>query len=402
VVRRKPRSASEDTISTDVAIVGAGPAGLVLANLLHAEGIDHVLLEHRSEQEVRARRRAGLLEDRTVRILRRHGLADGMDRAGTPLGAVEFVAGSQRCRIDYGALTGVTNVAYQQHDLVGDLISRLHQAGATIHFNHRATAVELEPTPAVRCETLDGRAVTVPARAVAGCDGFHGTARRTALEQGLQLFSRDHRTTWLTVLAAVPPLTGANLYVCHPRGFAGQMLRTDSITRLYLQVPSGDTPADWPTERLWDELERRLTIPGAQLTRGDVLEVGQLDMGVEVGEPMQFGPLYLLGDAAHLLTPCGGKGMNLAIQDADDLARALVHRARDGSEALLSSYSERRLAATWAAQQFSNELLDLVNVDLEAGVSDGYEQRIRRAALARLAWSPAAQRNFGERYAGAD
>jgi p-hydroxybenzoate 3-monooxygenase len=393
---------ADRTISTDVAIVGAGPAGLLLANALRAEGIEHVLLEHRSEHEVRNRRRAGLLEDRTVRILRRHGLAAGLDREGMALGAVEFIAGEHRYVVDYGSLTGVTNIAYQQHDLVGDLITALHDSGGMIHFEHRATAVELEPVPVVRCAAPDGTPVAVTANVLAGCDGFHGAARQAALEHGQRVFSHDHRTTWLTLLAAAPPLTRSNLYVRHPRGFAGQMLRTESVTRFYLQVPSGDTPADWPPERLWEELETRLAIPGAPLSRGDLLEVNQLDMGVHVGEPMRFGPLYLLGDAAHVITPCGGKGMNLAIQDADDLAGALVRDRRDGCDDLLHTYSARRLAAAWVAQQFSNELLDLVTVDSPDAEGDGYEDRVRRAALARLGSSPTAQRDFGERYAGAD
>jgi p-hydroxybenzoate 3-monooxygenase len=166
-------------------------------------------------------------------------------------------------------------------------------------------------------------------------------------------------------------------------------------------VPFGDTPAAWPAERLWEELETRMAIPGVRLTRGELLEVNQVDMGVHVGEPMRFGPLFLLGDAAHVITPCGGKGMNLAIQDADDLARGIARQTRDGSDELLRTYSERRLAAAWTAQQFSNELLDLVNVEPEDAAGNGYDERVRRAALARLASSPAAQRDFGERYAGA-
>lgn len=393
---------ASNPIRTGVAIIGAGPAGLVLANVLHAEGIDCVVLEHRSEEEVRARRRAGLLEDRSARILRGRGLSAGMDRTGMPLGAVEFLAGEDRVRLDFRALTGVTNIAYQQHDLVGDLISALLGAGGTIHFGHRVTAVELEPAPRLRGTVPNGAMVTVEAPVLAGCDGFHGASRKAALARGQQVFSHDHRTTWLTLLAAVPPITASNLYARHPRGFAGQMARTETVTRFYLQVPPGDSPADWPAERLWEELELRLAIPGTPLTRGEVFELNQLDMVVHVGEPMRFGPLYLLGDAAHVITPCGGKGMNLAIQDADDLARALVHHARDGSDDLLRSYSERRLAAAWAAQQFSNALLELVDVDLGHNGGSRYEERVRDAALAQLASSPLSQRDFGARYVGVD
>jgi p-hydroxybenzoate 3-monooxygenase len=389
-------------IRTDVAIMGAGPAGLVLANALRAAGIGCQVLEHRSEEDVRARRRAGLLEHRTARILRERGLGAGMDRSGRPLSAVEFLAGEERVLLDFRELTGVTNIAYQQHDLVGDLISTLAGAGGTIRFGHRVTAVELEPAPHVRCEGPGGSRVIVEAPVLAGCDGFHGAARQAALAQGQQVFAHDHRTTWLTLLAAAPPITGSNLYARHPRGFAGQMARTATVTRFYLQVPPGDSPADWPAERLWEELELRLAIPGVRLTRGEILEVNQLDMGVHVGEPMRFGALYLLGDAAHVITPCGGKGMNLAIQDADDLARALVRRARQACDDLLETYSERRLAAAWAAQQFSNALLELVDVDLGANGGSPYDERVKGAALARLASSPLAQRDFGARYVGVD
>jgi p-hydroxybenzoate 3-monooxygenase len=381
-----------------VVIVGAGPAGLVLANALQAAGVDYVLLEQRDETEVMARRRAGVVEDRTVRILRTMRLAARLDAQGTRLGALEFVVGGRRHRIDYGSLIGAKNVVYPQHELVVDLLGALRSAGGEVRFGVTATRLELGGTPRVHCLRGDGREVAVEGRILAGCDGFHGASRAAAAQA---VFARDHDTDWMTILAAAPPMTRSNVYAVHPRGFAAQIRRTADTTRFYLQVPKAAGRADWSDARIWHELETRLA-SDVHVLRGDILETSLLEMRVHIGEPMRAGPLFLLGDAAHVLTPCGGKGMNLAIQDADALARAIVRCERTGDERLLAGYSARRVPAAWAAQRFSDELLSLVQMQADAAGQPTYDDRLRAAALDRLLASPTAQAEFGKRYVGVD
>ncbi|MFG2733788.1 FAD-dependent monooxygenase [Streptomyces harbinensis] len=332
-------------LRTQVGIVGAGPAGLVLAHALGRAGVDCLVLERHSRARVEARARAGLLEERTVSHLRRHGLAGRLLAEGTRHGWCEFLCAGHRLRMDYAALGGAEHWVYPQHWLVRDLIAALETAGRPPRFGVPVLAVEERRR--IRCDGLE-----LDCEYVIGCDGARGVTRR-ALPAGLRReTTRRYPYDWVAVLAEVARPVGGVLYALHERGFAGMMPRTPAIGRFYLQCAAGDTPADWPGPRVRAELALRL--PLAEVGLGALQEVRILRMHSRITRPFRHGRLVLAGDAAHVLTPSGAKGMNLAIADATDLADSLLHGGLDG-------YGRRRLAAVRRAQDFSERLLRLLH-----------------------------------------
>ncbi len=327
---------------TQVAIIGAGPAGLTLAHLLHREGIESVILEARSREYVEGRVRAGLLEHGTVELLTELGLADRLDREALVHHGIELRFDGTPHRIPLTDLTGRNVYIYGQQEMVKDLIAAWLSKGGRILFDAEATAIEGLKTdkPAVRY-LRDGQLETLECDAVAGCDGFHGVSRQAMPANVLREYVHDYPFGWLGILARVAPSTEELIYASHERGFALHTMRSPQISRLYLQVTPDEDIANWPVDRIWDELQRRFeTRDGWRLKQGPIIEKGITPMRSYVAEPMQYGRLFLAGDAAHIVPPTGAKGLNLAVADVRVLAPGLVEFFRTGATTMLDSYSD--------------------------------------------------------------
>ncbi|MGH3663138.1 MAG: 4-hydroxybenzoate 3-monooxygenase, partial [Micromonosporaceae bacterium] len=315
------------SLKTGVAIVGAGPAGLLLGNILIDHGIDCVILERNSRERIESRARAGLIEDSAVQELTKRNLADRLRAEGTPHDSCEFRIGGRRHIAQYGQLAGDRNhYVYPQQELVKDMVAAFLHKGGELYFEAPVTAISKIDSrrPRVRAE-VNGKNQLVKCDVIAGCDGFHGVARDSAPKGAATVYEYEHRHGWVAVLASAPPSTQKIIYALHQDGFAGHMLRSSTVSRYYLQCPAGDQVEDWPDDRIWSQLRHRLaTDDDWSLQDGPVVEKNILEMRSWVTEPMQFGKLYLAGDAAHILTPAGAKGMNLALGDARELALGLV------------------------------------------------------------------------------
>jgi p-hydroxybenzoate 3-monooxygenase len=384
-------------------VIGAGPAGLVLGHLLHRAGIPTVVLERQTAECLRARMKAGMVEDRTVELLRPHGLAAPILERGARNGVCEFRVDGRAFVLDYAALTGGRgHYIYPQQELVGDWADALVAAGGEVRFGARVTAVRQDGDGA-RVVVADPTGVDreLPCEFVACCSG---ATRDIAIDADDRLVHAEALPfRWLTVIAAVPPSSARTIYGLHRDGFAGQMRRSPEFTRYMLEIPVADGVCDWPDDRVWPELRARLEIDGhPPIEPGRIVERDALDLRVEVREPMQSGRVFFAGDAAHLITPAGGKGMNMAIQDAVELAAGIVeHRA--GSSQRLSRYSAARLPEVWRYQEFSYLMLGL----LHSGIGSGSDNRsfsyaLRRARIERLFDDPAFARWFAHAYAGVD
>ncbi|MFK0230441.1 4-hydroxybenzoate 3-monooxygenase [Streptomyces sp. NPDC090303] len=395
----------ESRASADVVVLGAGPAGLVLGNLLVAAGIDCVVLERASRAHIRNRARAGFLAPNTVRVLDRHGLADGLRRDGRSHGTCEFRTGDGRFRLDYGALgRHERHTVYPQQNLVSDLLERYVGAGGRIRFGTEAVTVhDADGTrPHVTAREPDGRPVRWDARYVAGCDGRHGAARRSLPPDAVR-HRHDHGVSWLGLLAEAPPSLDAVGYAVHDRGFAGHMARGPEVTRYYLECHRG-TPADaWSEERIWDELDLRMRAEKyGPLRRGPIVERGVVDLTCDVVEPLRHGSLLLAGDAASLTAPAAAKGANLAVLEAELLAEALTDALRRGDAGALDRYSARSLSFIWRAQEFTQWMTGLLHALPGQDRSGGsfFQASVRRARLDSLRTSRAHQDWFAENYVG--
>ncbi|MFF3755597.1 4-hydroxybenzoate 3-monooxygenase [Streptomyces sp. NPDC002185] len=391
--------------SADVVVLGAGPAGLVLGNLLVAAGIDCVVLERASRAHIRNRARAGFLAPNTVRILDRHGLADGLHRDGRSHGTCEFRTEDGRFRLDYGTLgRHERHTVYPQQHLVSDLLERYVGAGGRIRFGTEAVTVhDADGTrPHITAREPDGRPVRWDARYVAGCDGRHGAARRSLPPDAVR-HRHDHGVSWLGLLAEAPPSLDAVGYAVHDRGFAGHMARGPEVTRYYLECHRG-TPADaWSEERIWDELDLRMRAEKyGPLRRGPIVERGVVDLTCDVVEPLRHGSLLLAGDAASLTAPAAAKGANLAVLEAELLAGALTDALRRGDAGALDRYSARSLAFIWRAQEFTQWMTGLLHALPGQDRSGGsfFQASVRRARLDSLRTSRAHQDWFAENYVG--
>jgi p-hydroxybenzoate 3-monooxygenase len=390
---------------TQVGIVGAGPAGLVLANVLTAAGIDCVVVEHRSRDHVETRARAGFLEQRTVDCLHHHGLAERLKAEALRHVRCEFRRTERRFSVPYGDLAkGRAHWVYPQQFLVRDLIDILLAGSAEVLFSSAVEAIEdvQSDTPVVVCRANDsGSVIEVACDVVAGCDGFRGVSRLAIPPGSARTFEKRYHFDWLAVLAEAAPATDQVVYASHIDGFAGQMPRTPEISRFYLQCAAGETTSDWPDERIWKELQHRLATDDApELATGRVLEKGILTMRSAVTTPMQFARLFLAGDAAHVLTPSGAKGMNLAIADAAVLAEALITHFAGEDDGLLDGYTAARLPDVWQAQEFSDWLLQLIHGPPADSEDRAYQEQLRLARLDQLERSPAFAESFAYRYVG--
>jgi p-hydroxybenzoate 3-monooxygenase len=387
-------------METQVGIVGAGPAGLVLAHLLHLAGVESVVLEDRSRAHVEERIRAGVLEQPTVDLLDGAGVAERLHREGLVHHGIEIRFDGLRHRIALSDLTGGKAITiYGQQELVKDLIDARLATGRSILFEVEDVRVEGLGTerPSISFRS-DGREETLTCDYIAGCDGFHGITRSSIPDGVLRTYERDYPFAWLGILAAVAPSTDELIYAAHDRGFALHSLRSPTISRLYLQVSPGEDVGAWSDDRIWAELRTRLaTNDGWTLTDGPILDKAITPLRSFVVEPMQYGRLFLAGDAAHIVPATGAKGLNLAVSDVRALSQALVGHYRAGDESGLAGYTERCLRRVWRVQDFSWWMSSMLH-RLPDG--DGFASRLQRAQLDWLVSSEAASRSLAENYVG--
>lgn len=381
---------------TQVGIIGAGPAGLMLSHLLHLAGIESVVFEAHSRQYVEERVRAGVLEQGTVDLLIEAGVGGRLKKQGLIHHGIELSFSGQRHRIDFADLTpGRSITVYAQQEVIKDLINARLEAGGQIHFEtHDVSLHGLDSaTPSIR-----SRAGELECDFVAGCDGWHGISRGSAPAGALTFFERTYPFAWLGILAEAAPASQELIYAYHERGFALFSMRSPRITRLYLQCTPDEDLAQWPDARIWEELHRRLaTSDGWKPAEGPILQKGVTGMRSFVTEPMQSGRLFLAGDAAHVVPPTGAKGMNLAIADVRVLARALAEFYESGQRELLDQYSATCLRRVWKVQRFSSWMTSMLHrFDCE----DGFEQRRQLAELDYVTSSRAAAASLAENYVG--
>ncbi|MEV0206772.1 4-hydroxybenzoate 3-monooxygenase [Streptomyces sp. NPDC050788] len=385
---------------TTVGIVGAGPAGLLLARLLHRAGIDSVVLESRDRAYVEQRQRAGILEQGTVDALRAAGAGERMDREGLRHDGIELRYDRRRHRVDFPALTGGRSVmVYAQTEVCKDLIALQLKEGGPLLFEAEALAVEGADTDSPRVRFRhEGRESVLECDYVVGCDGFWGVARK-AIPAGLtRTFERTYPFAWLGILADVPPSHDELVYARHDRGFALLSMRSPSVSRLYLQVPEGTDAEQWSDEEIWQELQHRFeTADGWRLERGPITQKSVTPMRSYVHEPMRHGRLFLAGDAAHIVPPTGAKGLNLAVGDVVTFARALVHLRETGSAERLDAYSQTCLRRVWQAERFSYDMTTMLH---RAPDATPFDDRLQLARLDRIASSRAAATDLAEGYTG--
>ncbi|WP_437005718.1 4-hydroxybenzoate 3-monooxygenase [Streptomyces sp. enrichment culture] len=397
-----PHANTLDDKGRSVVVVGAGPAGLTIGNILRAAGADCLVLETETRECVEHRPRAGVVEEWAVRGLERRGLARTLlERAQTHT-ECEFRYAGERYRFAYTGLTGHHHFIYPQQFLVTDLLREYADVrDGEIRFGVRDVRLHgLEsgrPSVSYVCPESGERRV-VTADFVAGCDGARGVTRASLPPGRVRLARHDYGVGWLALLAEAPPSADCVVFGMHPRGFAGHMARSPEVTRYYLQCPPGDDPANWPHTRVWAELRERLGAAGAPpLTEGRLIEKRVLDMHSYVVEPMAFGRLFLAGDAAHLTAPIAAKGLNLALHDAFLLGDGLVAFLTGGDDSGLSGYSAACLRRAWDYQEFSQWLAEVYH---GTASGDAYRAGAALARLRRLFDSPVAAAEFAERYLG--
>jgi len=386
---------------TQVGIVGAGPAGLLLGHLLQRDGIDTIVLENRSREHVECRIRAGVLEQGSVDTLVEAGLGERLRREGLVHDGIEIRFAGTGHRIDFPSLSGGRRITvYGQHEVVKDLIAARLASGAALQFDIAEVALhDLEgERPAIRY--VDGvTAATIDCDFIAGCDGFHGISRASIPAGRLVTYERVYPFAWLGILAQAPPASPELIYIRHERGFALLSMRSPTLSRLYLQCDPEDDIAGWPDARIWDELQRRtaLSTGNFRVPEGAILQKSITPMRSFVVEPMQHGRLFLAGDAAHIVPPTGAKGMNLAIADVRILAAALVAFYRTGATAPLAAYSQRCLTRVWRVQRFSWWMTTMLHRHPE---DSPFDRRRHLAELDYVTASEAAMRSLAENYVG--
>jgi p-hydroxybenzoate 3-monooxygenase len=387
---------------TQVAIIGAGPAGLLLAQLLHLRGIDSVVLEMKSRHYIENRVRAGVLEYQSVDILKAAGVGDRLMREGLRHAGVEIVFDGQRHRIDLDGLTGHGVTVYGQQEVVKDLVAARVATGRPMHFEVEEVSVhDIDgDTPSVRFRH-GGTQQVLECDFIAGCDGFHGICRPSVPSTVLRTFERVYPFAWLGILADVPPASEELMYSNHDRGFALLSMRSPTISRLYLQCEPDEDLSKWPDERVWDELQARLaTRDGFRLETGPVIQKSVTPMRSFVAEPMRHGRLFLAGDAAHIVPPTGAKGMNLAVADVYVLSEALASFYRSRGQARsekIDAYSATCLRRIWKVQRFSWWVTSMLH---RSSDDNDFDRRRQLAELDYLTTSPAAALTFAENYVG--
>ena len=384
---------------TQVGIIGAGPAGLLLGQLLHRSGIDNVILERRSGDYVLSRIRAGLIEQGCVNLLEQAGVADRLHAEGLIHHGIELSFAGARHRIDLRALTGAVVTVYGQTEITRDLMDARATAGLqTVYEAEEVTPLDVGSDRPRLAYVQGGERRELECDFIAGCDGFHGVSRRTIPDEVMSAYERVYPFGWLGVMVDRPPVSDELIYASSERGFALCSMRSASRSRLYIQCRLDDAVEDWPDDRFYAELAQRLDPEAAaKLDPGPSIEKSIAPLRSFVAEPMRHGRLFLAGDAAHIVPPTGAKGLNLAASDVFYLWRGLVEHYQVGSTAGLDAYSETALRRVWKAERFSWWMTSILHRFPE---SSGFDQRLQQAELDYLMSSEAAQRALAENYVG--
>ncbi len=382
---------------TQVGIIGAGPAGLMLAELLRQVGVDSVILEARSRAYCEGRIRAGVLEHDVAGLLRQLGIGARLDALGLPHEGTQFLFGGSLHRIDFQELTGKHVTVYGQHEVVRDLIAARLAAGAPTVFEAEDVVIDGFQTGAPRITyRAAGRDEVLDCEFIAGCDGFHGISRPAIPAGDLTVYDRVYPFGWLGILASALPSSEELIYANHGAGFALLSMRSPEVSRMYLQCAPDEDIAAWPDDRIWDELSLRLANPGFTLHTGPITQKGVTPMRSFVVEPMQCGRLFLVGDAAHIVPPTGAKGMNAAIGDAVVLSRALEAHFSGRGDDKLAAYSSVCLRRIWKTQRFSWWMTTMLH---RMDHSD-FDRRVQLAELDYVTGSRAASMALAENYVG--
>jgi p-hydroxybenzoate 3-monooxygenase len=385
-------------MKAQVAIIGAGPAGLLLSQILHSEGIESIVVERQSRSHVEGRIRAGVLERITVEMLERAGAADRMHREGLVHHGFKIIADGEPFRIDMLELTDSSVLVYGQTELTRDLIDTIMVRGGNIEWEVEAVALHDIETDRPRITFRQaGTLHEIQCDFIAGCDGYHGVSRTCIPAGRMKLFERQYPFGWLGILADVPPCHGELIYSNHERGFALASMRSPTRSRYYLQCSLEERLEEWPDDRIWNELAIRLGAAANSLTRGASIEKSIAPVRSLVAEPMQYGRLFLAGDAAHIVPPAGAKGLNLAVSDVYHLSRALTDYYRSKNLNGLLSYSQRALARVWKAERFSWWFTNLTHRFPDM---DPFIRKMQSAELAYIRESRAAQITMAENYVG--
>lgn len=387
-------------MKTQVAIIGAGPSGLLLGQLLHKAGIDNIIIERQSADYVLGRIRAGILEQGMVDLLREAGANERMEREGIAHDGFEMAFDERRVRIDLKQLTsGKSVMVYGQTEVTRDLMEARAASGLTTLYDVPDVALhDLKSDQPYLTFTHDGQPVRLECDYVAGCDGFHGVARRSIPEDSIKTFERVYPFGWLGLLSDTPPVSEELIYASHERGFALCSMRSPTRSRYYLQVSLDEKVEDWSDARFWEELKTRLPAEtAANLVTGPSLEKSIAPLRSFVVEPMQYGRLFLVGDAAHIVPPTGAKGLNLAASDVNTLYRIMSKVYQQGRTDLVERYSEICLKRIWKAERFSWWMTSILH---QFPNTDGFSQRIQSSELDYYVGSPAGRTTIAENYVG--
>ncbi len=385
---------------TQVGIVGAGPAGLLLSHLLHLQNIESIVIENCSRAYVERRVRAGVLEQGSVNLLMQNGLGERMQREGLQHHGIELRFDNKSHRINFDELTGGKGITvYGQQEIVIDLIAARLAAGGEILFEVDEVSLHNleDANPYIEFQH-DGEQTRISCDFIIGCDGFHGISRPSIPVESLKIFERSYPFSWLGILVEAPPSSEELIYASSPDGFALHSMRSTTVTRNYIQCSPDDVIDQWSDDKIWHELHRRLEIiDGWQLKEGKVLEKGITPMRSFVCETMQYGKLFLAGDAAHIVPPTGAKGMNLAISDVNFLSLALAEWYLDSKDQKLTNYSEDCLRRVWRGEHFSWWMTSMLHRFPE---QDGFQQKLQTAELNYVCNSAAASASLAENYVG--
>ena len=384
-------------VRTQVGIIGAGPAGLLLSRLLQLQGVDTVVLEARSRSHVEGRIRAGILEQGTVDTLVAAGVGDRVLREGLPHDGIHLQHPGRRAHLDFAQLCGRRVWAFGQTEVTKDLVAAQLDGGPPLLFEVSDVRVEDVDgdAPRIRFTAADGSPQVLECDVVAGTDGSHGVSRPLVTAGGGRVWERTYPHAWLGVLADVAPSSDELVYAWHPDGFALLSMRSPSVSRMYLQVDPGERVEDWSDDRIWDALATRTALDGWELRTGPITERSVLPMRSLVSAPMRRGRLFLAGDAAHVVPPTGAKGLNLAVADVALLAPALVRLLREGRSDLADGYSDAALARVWRCTHFSWWMTSMLH-----RTGDDFDAQLQLAQLSRVCTSEAAARELAENYTG--
>ncbi|AYX97325.1 4-hydroxybenzoate 3-monooxygenase [Acinetobacter baumannii] len=388
-----------DILKTQVAIIGSGPAGLLLGQLLYKAGIDHIIVEQRSAEYVASRIRAGILEQVSVDLLKQAGVDQNLKEKGLPHSGIEILTNGEKHRVDLAALTGGKQVTvYGQTEVTKDLMAAREAAQLTSFYEAQNVQVkDFYTAPKVEFE-YQGKAFQIHCDFIAGCDGYHGVCRASVPEDKIKTFEKVYPFGWLGVLADVPPVADELIYVQSERGFALCSMRSETRSRYYLQVPLTDHLEDWSDEKFWDELKNRLDPESREkLLTGPSIEKSIAPLRSFVTEPMRFGKLFLAGDAAHIVPPTGAKGLNLAASDIAYLSSALIEYYAEGSEQGINEYSDKCLQRVWKAERFSWWMTHLLH---RFETESEFDHKIKQAELSYVLGSIAGKTTLAENYVG--